>query len=165
MLSIIFQVSLPQHHRYVDRTAMPSQGIQTPCLFRTLFGKLQLDSPRLYHCVCCKETHRSFSLTAELREDVLLWKNSFLERPRGFVTLPREQWSIPRTPIPDTSTGKSVRRISGVYETTGRGAHPAGKVGRRGKVQPCSRAWRLRQVAPSDDTALPRARRTALSPN
>ena len=38
--------------------------------------------------------------------------------------------------------GRSVKRISGVYETTGRSAHPTGKVGRRGKVQPCSRAWR-----------------------
>src|SRR5260370_28346414 len=36
-------------------------------VFRTLFGKLRLDSPRLYHCGCCsKEAHRSFSPLAEL---------------------------------------------------------------------------------------------------
>jgi hypothetical protein len=36
-------------------------------LFRTLFGKLRLDSPRFYHCGCCsKEQRRSFSPLAEL---------------------------------------------------------------------------------------------------
>jgi hypothetical protein len=36
-------------------------------VLRTLFGKLRLDSPRLYHCGCCsKEEHRSFSPLAEL---------------------------------------------------------------------------------------------------
>jgi hypothetical protein len=36
-------------------------------VFRTLFGKLRLVSPRLYHCGCCtKEGCRSFSPLAEL---------------------------------------------------------------------------------------------------
>src|SRR5260370_26427572 len=36
-------------------------------VLRTLFGKLRLDSPRLYHCGCCgKEEYRSFSPLAEL---------------------------------------------------------------------------------------------------
>jgi hypothetical protein len=36
-------------------------------VFRTLFGKLRLDSPRLYHCGCCgNEEYRSFSPLAEL---------------------------------------------------------------------------------------------------
>src|SRR5260370_26382301 len=36
-------------------------------VLRTLFGKLQLDSPRLYNCGCCsKEEYRSFSPLAEL---------------------------------------------------------------------------------------------------
>jgi DNA-directed RNA polymerase subunit RPC12/RpoP len=36
-------------------------------VLRTLFGKLRIDSPRLYHCGCCsKEEHRSFSPLAEL---------------------------------------------------------------------------------------------------
>src|SRR5260370_8769030 len=36
-------------------------------VLRTLFGKLRLDSPRLYNCGCCsKEEYRSFSPLAEL---------------------------------------------------------------------------------------------------
>src|SRR5258708_27649278 len=36
-------------------------------VLRTLFGKLRLDSPRLYHCGCCStEDYRSFSPLAEL---------------------------------------------------------------------------------------------------
>ena len=36
-------------------------------MLRTLFGKLRLDSPRLYRCGCCnKEEHRGFSPLAEL---------------------------------------------------------------------------------------------------
>jgi len=36
-------------------------------VLRTLFGKLRLDSPRLYHCGCCsKEERRSFSPLVEL---------------------------------------------------------------------------------------------------
>jgi len=45
-----------------------SQKGRHQIVFRTLFGKLRLDSPRLYHCGCCrrKEAHRSFSPLAEL---------------------------------------------------------------------------------------------------
>ena len=39
-------------------------------MLRTLFGKLRLDSPRLYHCECCsKNEYRSFSPLAELLTD------------------------------------------------------------------------------------------------
>ena len=37
-----------------------------PIVFRTPFGKLTLDSPRLYRCPCESETRKSFSPLAEL---------------------------------------------------------------------------------------------------
>lgn len=35
-------------------------------IYRTLFGKLTLKSPRLYHCACQPQTARSFSLLAQV---------------------------------------------------------------------------------------------------
>ena len=47
---------------------------------RTLFGKLRLDSPRLYHCGCCsKEEHRSFSPLAELLPERTTPELAYLE--------------------------------------------------------------------------------------
>jgi len=38
-------------------------------VLRTLFGKLRLDSPRLYHCGCCStEVYRSFSPLARVTD-------------------------------------------------------------------------------------------------
>jgi hypothetical protein len=63
-----------QTTRYVvQQTSCPEcRGIRShkgkhQIVLRTLFGKLRLDSPRLYHCGCCnKEEHRSFSPLADL---------------------------------------------------------------------------------------------------
>ena len=49
-------------------------------VLRTLFGKLRLDSPRLYHCGCCsKEEHRSFSPLAELLTERTAPELAYLE--------------------------------------------------------------------------------------
>ena len=49
-------------------------------LLRTLFGKLRLDSPRLYHCGCCrKEERRSFSPLAELLPERTAPELAYLE--------------------------------------------------------------------------------------
>ena len=49
-------------------------------VLRTLFGKLRLDSPRLYHCgFCSKEEHRSFSPLAELLTERTAPELSYLE--------------------------------------------------------------------------------------
>ena len=49
-------------------------------VLRTLFGKLRLDSPRLYHCGCrSKEEYRSFSPLAELLTERTTPELSYLE--------------------------------------------------------------------------------------
>jgi hypothetical protein len=48
-------------------------------VLRTLFGKLRLDSPRLYHCGCCEEEHRSFSPLAELLPERTAPELAYLE--------------------------------------------------------------------------------------
>ena len=49
-------------------------------VLRTLFGKLRLDSPRLYHCGCCrKEERRSFSPLAELLPERTAPELAYLE--------------------------------------------------------------------------------------
>src|SRR6202047_101656 len=49
-------------------------------VLRTLFGKLRLDSPRLYHCGCCsKEEYRSFSPLAELLTERTAPELAYLE--------------------------------------------------------------------------------------
>ena len=49
-------------------------------VLRTLFGKLRIDSPRLYHCGCCsKEEHRSFSPLAELLPERTAPELAYLE--------------------------------------------------------------------------------------
>src|SRR6266853_583053 len=49
-------------------------------VLRTLFGKLRLDSPRLYHCGCCSnEEHRSFSPLAELLTERTAPELAYLE--------------------------------------------------------------------------------------
>src|SRR5271169_6586864 len=49
-------------------------------VLRTLFGKLRLVSPRLYHCGCCsKEDHRSFSPLAELLTERTAPELTYLE--------------------------------------------------------------------------------------
>ncbi len=49
-------------------------------VLRTLFGKLRLDSPRLYHCGCCnKEEYRSFSPLAELLTERTAPELTYLE--------------------------------------------------------------------------------------
>ncbi len=49
-------------------------------MLRTLFGKLRLDSPRLYHCGCCsKEERRSFSPLAELLTERTAPELAYLE--------------------------------------------------------------------------------------
>jgi len=49
-------------------------------VLRTLFGKLRLDSPRLYHCGCCsKEDHGSFSPLAELLTERTAPELAYLE--------------------------------------------------------------------------------------
>jgi hypothetical protein len=49
-------------------------------VLRTLFGKLRLDSPRLYHCGCCgKEEQRSFSPLAELLPERTAPELAYLE--------------------------------------------------------------------------------------
>ena len=49
-------------------------------VLRTLFGKLRLDSPRLYHCGCCsKEEYRSFSLLADLLTERTAPELTYLE--------------------------------------------------------------------------------------
>jgi hypothetical protein len=49
-------------------------------VLQTLFGKLRLDSPRLYHCGCCsKEEHRSFSPLAELLTERTAPELAYLE--------------------------------------------------------------------------------------
>jgi hypothetical protein len=49
-------------------------------VFRTLFGKLQLASPRLYQCGCCSnEEHRSFSPVAELLRERTAPELAYLE--------------------------------------------------------------------------------------
>ena len=50
-------------------------------VLRTLFGKLRLDSPRLYHCGCCgKEERRSFSPLAELLPERTTPELAYLEK-------------------------------------------------------------------------------------
>ena len=49
-------------------------------VLRTLFGKLRLDSPRLYNCGCCsKEEYRSFSPLAELLTERTAPELAYLE--------------------------------------------------------------------------------------
>ena len=49
-------------------------------VLRTLFGKLRLDSPRLYHCErCSKEEYRSFSPLAELLTERTAPELAYLE--------------------------------------------------------------------------------------
>ena len=49
-------------------------------VLRTLFGKLRLDSPRLYHCGCCsKEEYRSFSPLADLLTERTAPELTYLE--------------------------------------------------------------------------------------
>ena len=49
-------------------------------VLRTLFGKLRLDSPRLYHCRCCStEDYRSFSPLAELLTERTAPELAYLE--------------------------------------------------------------------------------------
>jgi hypothetical protein len=49
-------------------------------VLRTLFGKLRLDSPRLYRCErCSKEEYRSFSPLAELLTDRTAPELAYLE--------------------------------------------------------------------------------------
>jgi hypothetical protein len=49
-------------------------------VLRTLFGKLRLDSPRLYPCGCCRnEAHRSFSPLAELLPERTAPELAYLE--------------------------------------------------------------------------------------
>jgi hypothetical protein len=49
-------------------------------VLRTLFGKLRLDSPRLYDCGCCsKEEYRSFSPLAELLTERTTPELAYLE--------------------------------------------------------------------------------------
>jgi len=49
-------------------------------VLRTLFGKLRLDSPRLYHCGCCStEDYRSFSPLAELLTERTAPELAYLE--------------------------------------------------------------------------------------
>src|SRR4029077_8157815 len=49
-------------------------------VLRTLFGKLRLDSPRLYHCGCCsKEERRSLSPLAELLTERTAPELAYLE--------------------------------------------------------------------------------------
>ena len=49
-------------------------------VLRTLFGKLRLDSPRLYHCGCCsKEERRSFSPLVELLPERTAPELAYLE--------------------------------------------------------------------------------------
>jgi hypothetical protein len=49
-------------------------------VLRTLFGKLRLDSPRLYHCGCCStEDYRSFSPLAELLTERTAPELTYLE--------------------------------------------------------------------------------------
>src|SRR5271165_5213681 len=49
-------------------------------VLRTLFGKLRLDSPRLYHCGCCsKEGYRSFSPLADLLTERTAPELTYLE--------------------------------------------------------------------------------------
>src|SRR5215469_13364896 len=58
-----------------------SQKGRHQIVFRTLFGKLRLDSSRLYHCGCCrrKEAHRSFSPLAELLMERMAPELAYLE--------------------------------------------------------------------------------------
>jgi len=50
-------------------------------VLRTLFGKLRLDSPRLYHCGCrSKEDYRSFSPLAELLTERTAPELAYLEK-------------------------------------------------------------------------------------
>lgn len=58
-----------------------SQKGRHQIVFRTLFGKLRLDSPQLYHCGCCrrKEAHRSFSPLAELLTERTAPELAYLE--------------------------------------------------------------------------------------
>ena len=49
-------------------------------VLQTLFGKLRLDNPRLYHCGCCsKEEHQSFSPLAELLTERTAPELAYLE--------------------------------------------------------------------------------------
>jgi hypothetical protein len=49
-------------------------------VLRTLFGKLRLDSPRLYHYGCCsEEEHRSFSPLAQLLTERTAPELAYLE--------------------------------------------------------------------------------------
>jgi hypothetical protein len=76
-----------QTARYVvQQTSCPEcRGIRShkgkhQIVLRTLFGKLPLDSPRLYHCGCCnKEEHRSFSPLADLLPERTAPELAYLE--------------------------------------------------------------------------------------
>ena len=69
------QISCPECGR------MRSHKGRHQIVLRTLFGKLRLDSPRLYHCGCCssKEEHRSFSPLAELLPERTAPELAYLE--------------------------------------------------------------------------------------
>ena len=55
-----------------------------------LFGKLRLDSPRLYHCGCCsKEERRSFSPLAELLTERTAPELAYLENKFAAMNLVR----------------------------------------------------------------------------
>src|SRR5438270_12930598 len=56
-----------QHLACPECGRIRSQKGKHQIVFRTLFGKVRLDSPRLYHCgCCCNEAPRSFSPLAAL---------------------------------------------------------------------------------------------------
>jgi hypothetical protein len=74
-----------QTTRYLTQQISECGGIRShkgrhQIVLRTLFGKLRLDSPRLYHCGCCsKEEHRSFSPLAELLPERTAPELAYLE--------------------------------------------------------------------------------------
>jgi hypothetical protein len=54
------------------------KGQHTPVV-RTLFGTLHLPSPRLYHCLCRPQKHRSFSPLAEVLPERTMPELAYLE--------------------------------------------------------------------------------------
>lgn len=57
-------------------------------VFRTPFGKLRLESPRLYHCQCQSNERKSFSPLADLLQEPLLqsWHILRPSLPRWYLT-------------------------------------------------------------------------------
>src|SRR5260370_18515671 len=98
-------------------------------VLRTLFGKLRLDSPRLYHCGCCsKEECRSFSPLADLLTERTASELTYLENKFAAVICYGLTVELLAEVLP---TGGDIN-VAGVYPKCARCSRTDGsRIGRR----------------------------------